>query len=79
MILSKTTELIKNQNAWNKIPLEGTEGNWDATGNLETIISSSLENCSSIFELTFLKASSLRETKQNMKEEKVQNQKGDEF
>jgi len=45
--------------------------------HLVAIISSSLGNCSSIFELTFSKASSFRETKQIVKEEKVQNQKSD--
>jgi len=45
--------------------------------DLVAIVSSSLGNCSSIFELTFLKVSSFRETKQNVKKEKVQNQKGD--
>jgi len=47
--------------------------------DLETIISSTLGNCSSIFELTFLRASSFRETKQIAREDKVQNQKGDEY
>jgi hypothetical protein len=47
--------------------------------DLETVISSSLGISSSIFELSCLKASSFRETKQIAREEKVQNQKGDEF
>jgi hypothetical protein len=35
--------------------------------DLETIISSSLENCSSTFGFTFMKASSFRETEQHVK------------
>jgi len=64
-----------------KIPLDGIEGSWDPVEeslDLETNISSSLGNCSSIFEPTFVKASSCRETEQRVEKKGVQNQKGDE-
>lgn len=49
-------------------------GNWDAIGDvileegldLKTIILSSLGNCSSMFELSFMEAAAFRETEQNV-------------
>jgi len=64
-----------------KIPLDGIEGSWDAVEESldpEANISSSLGNCSSIFEPTSMKASSFRETEHNVENKGVQNQKGDE-
>jgi hypothetical protein len=41
--------------------------------DLELIISSSLENCSSAFGFTFMKASSFIETKQHLEKKRAQN------
>jgi hypothetical protein len=51
----------------------------DMATNLETKISSSLGNCPSIFEFTFTKASSFKETEQHVEKYRVQvqNQKDD--
>jgi len=44
---------------------------------LETIISSSIGNCSSIFEFTFIRGLSFREPEKHVEKKRVQNQKGD--
>jgi len=77
-----TRKLIKIKQR-NKIPSEGFEGNWDAIEeglDLETNMSSSFENWSSVFELTFMTLSSFREAEQKVgkKRVKLQNEKGDE-